>query len=185
MFLQESEATIMMFDLRGFSALAARLGPVDLGAALSRYYQHAESCVATHGGRMVKFLGDGVLACWLSSEVEDHRRKAVAAVWEAHKKRTAWVQKGVDEGFPVLDYSVAGATGPVLVGHIGTDRLKQFDVLGEPVNIVGKLTSVATARNMDHLVTAETLESPAGRLSAVEVEGIELGGKQLRLFRLE
>ena len=185
MFLQEAEATVMMFDLRGFSKLAASLGPIDLGASLSRFYEHCESCVVAHGGRMVKFLGDAVLCCWLSSEVDDFRRKAVAAVWESHKKRGPWVQKGVDDGFPVLDYSVAAATGPVLVGHIGTERLKQFDVLGEPVNIVGKLTSVATARNMDHLVTNETLDSPAGRLPALEVEGIELGGKALRLFRLE
>jgi adenylate cyclase len=185
MFLQEAEATVLVFDLRGFSRLAASLGPIDLGAALSRFYQHCETCVVAHAGRMVKFLGDGVLACWLSSEVEDFRRKAVAAVWESHRKRAAWVQKGVDEGFPMLDYSVAAATGPVLVGHIGTDRLKQFDVLGESVNIARKLTGVATARGVDHLVTHETLDSPAGRLSAVEVEGIELGGKALRLFRLD
>ena len=185
MFLQEAEATVMLFDLRGFTKLAASIGPIDLGASLSRFYSHCEGCVVAHGGRMVKFLGDGVLSCWLSSEVDDFRRKAVAAVWESHKKRTAWVQQGVDEGFPVLDYSVAAATGPVLVGHIGTDRLKQFDVLGEVVNIAKKLTGVATARNMDHLVTNETLDSPAGRLPALEVEGIELGGRALRLFRLE
>ena len=185
MFLQEAEATVILFDLRAFSRMAASMGPIELGAALSRFYQHCETCVVAHGGRMVKFLGDAVLACWLSSEIEDFRRKAVAAVWESHKKRAAWVQKGVDEGFPMMDYSVAAATGACLVGHIGTEKLKQFDVLGEPVNIVTTLTSVATMRNMDHLVTNETLDSPAGRLPALEVEGIELGGKALRLFRLE
>jgi len=184
MFLQEAEATIVVFDLRGFSQLAARLGPVDLGAALGRYYEHVEQCAVAHDGRIVKFIGDAVLCVWLSSEHDDFRRKAVAAVWESNKKRSAWVQKGVTDGLPLLDYSVAAATGPVLVGQIGTKKHTAFDVLGEPVNIAFKLCGAAATRGVDHLVTAESLESPAGRLQAVEVEGIELGGRQLRLFRL-
>jgi adenylate cyclase len=185
MFLQETEATVLMFDLQGFSALAAQLGPVDLGAALSRFYDHVESCVVPHDGRVVKFLGDAVLTVWLSSEVEDHRRKAVAALWQAVKKRAEWVKEGVERGVPILDYNVGVATGPVLAGHLGTQSLKFFDILGEVVVVAGKLTHIAAARSSDHLLTGETLESPAGRLTAVEVEGVELSGKRYRLFRLE
>lgn len=185
MFLQEAEATVVMFDLKGFSRLAASLSPVELGVALSRYYEHVESLVVAHQGRIVKFMGDAVFCVWLSSEVDDHRRKAVASLWEAHRKRGAWVHQGVSDGQPVLDYTVAAATGPVLVGHIGTERLKFFDVLGEPVSTAQKLTTVAASRGVDHIMTSETLDSPGGRLAGIEVEGIELGGKQLRLYRLE
>ncbi|MBI4512379.1 MAG: adenylate/guanylate cyclase domain-containing protein [Deltaproteobacteria bacterium] len=184
MFLQEAEATVVMFDLRGFATLAARLGPVDLGASLSRFYEHAEACIVANEGRIIRFMGDWVLAAWLASEVGDHRKKSLAAVAESRRRRAPWVQKGVDGGHPLLDYSVAAATGPVLVGQIGTERLKFFDVLGEPASIVRKLTVVCTLRNVEHLVTSETLDF-ADKPAAVEVEGVELGGKMLRLFRLE
>ena len=76
-----------------------------------------------------------------------------------------------------------GAEGAATVCLCGT--ADDGIVLGEAVNVAQKLTVVATTRQMDHLLTSETLESPAGRLAAVEVEGVELGGKQIRLFRLE
>ena len=183
-FLQVTEGTVVLFDLRGFQTLAGRLGPIDLGAALSRFYDHAEACTLAAHGRVVKFMGDLVLCAWLSSEVEDHRRQAVAAVREASERRSRWIQEGIDAGLPLLDYSVAAASGPLLVGHIGTDRMRSFDVLGEPESTAHKLTLVATSRSLGHLLTADVLASPSGRIPAVEVEGIELGDRHVRLFRL-
>lgn len=184
LFLQETEATVVIFDLRGFADLAGRLSPVELGAALGRFYEHTESIVLGSGGRVIKFMGDIVMAAWLATGAEDHRREALDALRAAHAERPRWIQEGLDQGQPLLDYSVAAASGPVLVGHIGTERMRTFDVLGEPVSVARKLTLVATTRGLDHLVTAEALASKAGRIPAVEVEGIELGGKLIRLFRL-
>jgi adenylate cyclase len=178
-FLEETEATVVVFDLRGFSRLSAALAPLDLGLALGHYYEHAEGCVLAHKGRLVKFAGDAVFAAWLANETSDHKQKAVAAVAEANLTRPAWLERNQGAGMPVLDYSVAAATGPVLAGHIGTPRHKSFDVLGAPVNTAAKLTTVATARGVDHLLALQVPEH-----ASVEVEGIEIGGQMIRLFRL-
>lgn len=180
--LHESEASVVMFDLRGFSQLATTLGPIELGVALNRFYQHAEDCVVAHGGRMLKLIGDAVVAVWLENEARDHRRQAVAAVQQGTATKAAWAKHNQVLG--ALDYSIAAATGRVLAGELGTARVHGFDVLGAPVSLAAKLTTLATVRGVDNLVTSETLDSPAGRIAAIEVEGAELGGRQLRLFRV-
>ena len=183
-YLQESEATVVMFDLRGFAHLAATSSPVDLGAALSRFYDHAEALVLGHQGRVLKFMADLVTAAWVSGEVDDHRARALAAVRAASTGAAAWQAENARHHMPVLEYSVAAASGKVLAGQLGTDRMRAFDVLGEPVAICGKLTVVATVRGVANLVTAESLPV-GGRHGVMEVEGIEIGGRQLRLYKVE
>jgi adenylate cyclase len=178
-FLQETEGTVLVFDMRGFSSLAATLAPLDLGLALNHFYAHCESCVLAHDGRVVKFAGDAVLAVWLAHQLPDHRSLGMAAVAKAYRERDAWLDDNRNHGMPPLDFSVAAASGPLLAGHIGTERMKTFDVIGEPVNIAVKLTTIATARSVQHLVSFQVPQHPT-----IETEAIELGGKTIRLFRL-
>jgi adenylate cyclase len=179
-FLHETEAAVVLFDLRGFTRLAAGLTPLDLGLALSRYYSHAEACIESNGGRLVKFAGDAVLGAWLANETSKPQSQAVGAVATAMKQRNDFLARCRADGMPELDHSVAVAFGSVLAGQIGTDRHKTFDVLGEPVNAAFKLAVLAQARNVDHLIAV-----PVPGLKLVEVEGVELGGKMMRLYRLE
>ncbi|MFH0902435.1 MAG: adenylate/guanylate cyclase domain-containing protein [Pseudomonadota bacterium] len=165
-FLQETEATVVVFDLKGFVGMAHRLRPVDLGAALSRFYEHAEQCVLQHRGRIIKFVGDLTLAAWLALEVEDHRLQGLLALREAHHQRCSWVQQGIDRGLPPLDYSLAIASGPVLAGQIGTDRLRSFDILGQATVTALKLATVATARSCGHLIAGDTVSGAIAAAAA-------------------
>jgi adenylate cyclase len=173
-FLHETQAAVLVFDLRGFSRLCAELSPLDLGLALGKFYLHVEQIVEKHGGRVVKLMGDAVLTAWLANETGFPRPAAMAAVQEDQRSKRAWLA-----AHPELDYGLAGASGPVLAGQIGTAHHSSFDVLGDPVNTAFKLTSVASARGVDHLM-AMAVQG----FEAVEVEGVELGGRRLRLFRL-
>ena len=180
MFLQETEASIAVFDLRGFSKMAAELTPVDLGTVLGHFYTYAEDLVLGHGGRVIKFAGDAVIAVWLRHEIDQHQKRALQCVAAAASGKGAWIETNRASQMAPLDYSVAAASGPVLAGHIGTERLKSFDVLGDAVNVAAKLTTVATVRGYDHIVTFRHPDLPLH-----EVEGIELGGRHLRLYRLD
>jgi len=68
MFLQEAEAAVLVFDLRGFTPLCARLGPIELGAALGRFYEHCEAAVDAGGGRVIKLVGDMVVSVWVAGQ---------------------------------------------------------------------------------------------------------------------
>ena len=182
-FLQEADATVLLTDVRGFTALAQQLGPVDLGLALSSYYNHVGGIVEKNGGRIVKFVGDGVLAAWVGAA--DHRGKAMAAVEEMAQRRESWLADNAKVKLPLLDYTAAVASGEVLCGELGTDRIRFWDVLGAPVNTVFRLCPLAADRGVPNLIDSDTVERAKSKpASLVEVDAAELGGKRHRLFRL-
>jgi len=185
LFLQEVEATVVVHDLKAFSALTVQLGPVELGLALSRYYEHVAQSVEPHGGRLVKFVGDAVMSVFLGPTEVDHRGNALAAIKTTLDAREAWLAENAKREMPVLDYAIGIASGHVLAGDVGTSKLRNYDVLGEPVNIAFRLVGVATDRHLSHVVTADAYEHARTRPPGIEIEAIELGGKRVRLFRLE
>jgi adenylate cyclase len=185
MFLQEVEATVVLADLRDFSPLAAQLGPVDLGLALSRFYEHIGDVIERHHGRIVKFIGDGVLAVFVRG-AGDHRLRALNAVAEAVRNRQKFLDENEQLKLPVLDYSLGAASGTVLAGEMGTAKLRFYDVLGHPVNLAFRLTALASRRQMSNLIAADTFEGAdkESRPAAVETDMVEIGVDKLRLFKL-
>src|SRR2546423_815317 len=134
MFLQVVDATVVLADLRDFSPLAAQLGPVELGLALSRFYEHMGAVIERHRGRIVKFIGDGVLSVFVGPPAEN-RKRALAAVADAVHSRQQFLDENIGLKLPVLDYALGSASGTVLAGELGTEKLRFYDVLGQPVNL--------------------------------------------------
>jgi adenylate cyclase len=184
MFLQEVEATVLVADVRDFEPLAHQLGPVELGLSLSRFYEHLGAVVEKTGGRVVKFIGDGMLAAFIGS---DHRLKALNAIAESNKTRQAFVDDNIAHKLPLLDYHLGASSGNILAGELGTEKLRFWDVIGQPVNHAFRLTGLATRRGVTNLVDANTYEGAdkSKRPAAVETDMVELGAHKLRLFKLE
>jgi adenylate cyclase len=185
LFLQEVNATILVHDLRGFSSLVLQLGPVELSLALSRFYEHAAAAVEAHGGRVVKFMGDSVLSAFVGAGDFDHCGKAVQAIKTTLERQPTWLEENAAGNMPILNYSIAAAAGHILAGDLGTTKLRRFDVVGEPVNSALRLVGVATDRDASHLVTHDVIEGAKAKPTSIEVESVELGGKRVRLYRLE
>jgi adenylate cyclase len=185
MFLQEVDASVMLADVRDFSPLAAQLGPVELGLALSRFYEHLAQLVEKHHGRVVKFIGDGVLAVFIGQG--EHRKRALKAAAEGVRTRQPFLDENASKNLPVLDYAVGLASGHLLAGELGTDKLRFYDVLGQPVNQAFRLAALATRRGVSNLVAADVYEGvdKGDRPAAVETDMVELGTDKLRLFKLE
>lgn len=184
MYLQELEATAIYFDMKRFGVIAAQLGPVELGLALSRYYEHCSEHVEKHGGRVVKFMGDSVLCAFLGTGAKKHRTSAIAALGDTLRSLPAWLEDNAKRSLPVMEYTVGAATGPVLAGDVGTARLKFYDILGEPVKLAQQLARLATTRGDSHLVAVSTFEGVES-VARVEVEPAEFGHRRLRLYRLD
>jgi|SRR5579871_5595288 len=180
-FLSQTEATIVVTEGRGFSRLAETLGPVELGLTLSSYYGHVGGIVEKNGGRIVKFIGDGMLAAFIGA---DHRGRALAACAEMERHRDGWLADAAKVKLPPLDYVIAAASGEVLVGELGTDRLRFWDVIGAPVNLAFRLAALAVTRGASHLLASDTVEKATTKPAVVEVDPAEVKGVRHRLFRV-
>jgi adenylate cyclase len=185
MFLQEVDATIVLADVRDFSPLTQQLNPIDLNLTLSRFYEHIGGLIEGHRGRIVKFIGDGVLGVFIGG---DHRLSALEAVHEAMTAKQQFLDENAQRRLPVLDYAMGVASGLVLAGELGTEKLRFYDVLGQPVSQAFRITALATRRGVGNLIAAETWEgvkTQGRRPAAIETDAVELGAEKIRLFKIE
>jgi len=183
-FLQEMTASVAFFDVRRFSVMSAQLGPVDVGVALRRYYEHIEAAVAAHDGRIVKFMSDSVLVLFPSVGNKDHAGNALAALRDLALSMDAWLEENQKLALPSLEYSAGVSAGGLLYGELGTARLRAFDVLGLPVIQAIRLARLATARSAPHLIAASCVGAARASVPSIEVEGVEIGKERVRLYRL-
>jgi adenylate cyclase len=147
------EMAILFTDLVGFSAWALQTGD---GAALELLREvgtAVEDPVLRHDGRIVKRLGDGLMATFLDP------RKAIDAALEAHAA--------------VSEIEVDGYTPRMRAGiHWGSPRKLGGDYLGVDVNVAARIVDAAKA---DHLLVSDAL------LSRIDTDGLKAGrSKRLR-----
>jgi class 3 adenylate cyclase len=76
------------------------------------------------------------------------------------------------------------ASGCVLFGELGTARQRAYDVLGNSVTMAIRLSRLATVRGVPYLVASGTIQALLEPARVIEVEGAELSGKMVRLYRL-
>ncbi len=140
------DAAIWLSDLRGFTALSDRLPPETVIDILNRYFDCQVSAIATHGGEVLKFMGDGLLAVFPIDEYVGDLGKACAQVLEAACEARANVeamQFPIGETIERFRFGVALHVGRVLYGNIGGGNRLDFTCIGPAVNLAARLEKMA------------------------------------------
>ena len=139
---QKKTLTIMMSDLRGFTALSERMDAADLIKLLNHYLEEMTEPIQKYGGTIIEFIGDGILAIYGAPEYcEDHATRAVAAAIEMQSKMNAVNKWNEKKGFPPLEMGIGINTGEVIVGNIGSEKRTKYGVAGAAVNLCGRIES--------------------------------------------
>jgi adenylate cyclase len=170
-------AAIWLSDMRGFTALADRLPPQTLVDLLNRYFDSQVPAIVKHGGQVLKYIGDGLLAIFPIGEdgagASDVCRRALAAAREARAGIKA-MQVADLEGADSVRFGLALHVGRVLYGNIGSGNRLDFTCIGPAVNLAARLEKLA-ARLGRTIVTsaefAEHCERDLDHLGEFEVAG--------------
>jgi adenylate cyclase len=135
-------AALLFADLRGFTSLADTAG-MDLIARLDQHLEAMADPVAEHGGEVLKFMGDGVLAAFPITE-ERSRESACAAAIQAARtalERNAAVNR-LRAGETPLSLDIALHCGDVFYGNIGAAGRLDFTVISPAVNEVSRMEAL-------------------------------------------
>jgi adenylate cyclase len=130
-------ASILFTDIRGFSRLTERF------AHLKRVIRSISIC----GGVVEKFVGDGVMATFGASGdgrlSSDHANRAMAAAIGLIGANEALNRRCADQWGFRLEVGVGIASGPVVVGAVGSPDRSELGVLGDAVNVAARLVTHA------------------------------------------
>jgi adenylate cyclase len=140
------DAAIWLSDLRGFTALSDRLPAETVVEILNRYFDCQVSSIRSHGGEVLKFMGDGLLAVFPIDEYVGDVRQVCSRVLEAARESRASVealQYTHGEAIERFRFGVALHVGKVLYGNIGGGNRLDFTCIGPAVNLAARLEKIA------------------------------------------
>jgi adenylate cyclase len=150
-------AAIWLSDLRGFTALSDRLSPETVVEILNFYFDCQVPAIRKHGGEILKFMGDGLLAVFPIAEDDSDISEVCARVLQAARESRASVEAlhyPNGEAVERFRFGVALHVGSILFGNIGGGNRLDFTCIGPAVNLAARLEKIAG--KLHRIVVAST-----------------------------
>ena len=178
----EREIAILFADLRAFTQLSEHKLPYDLVFLLNRYFAEMGHAVEAAGGRIDKFIGDGVMALFgLDSGVEAGCREALAAARGMSERMQSLNAALIHDHAEPLRIGIGIHTGPAIVGEMGYGTAVSITAVGDSVNTASRVEGL-TKTYACELVISEAVALRAGLdLGDAPRHEIEIRGRVERL----
>ena len=164
-----AEATVLFADIRGFTTISERLSAQEIAELLNTYLQRACEPILACGGKVVKFIGDGIMAVFPHTRSEPREKQALRAVhaglglsFIAGRFRE-WVhQRFPERGLPDFAIGVGIHTGEITMCQLGAPGQQDFTAIGDTVNIAARLEEKTKELGWPVVASEETITA-AGR----------------------
>jgi adenylate cyclase len=134
-------AAIMICDLRDFTRISDNWPRDDVIDLLNGYFDAMSEPIERHGGEILKFIGDGVLAIFPLSQ-PSACANLLRAVSEARQAMVALNEQNRSTGRAPLNYGVGVHVGDVMYGNIGSRTRLDFTVIGPAVNMASRIETM-------------------------------------------
>lgn len=175
----EREIAILFADIRGFTALAEGRLPYDVVFVLNRYFTAMGRAVEAAGGRVDKFIGDGVMALFgIESGTQAGCREALAAarlMSERLNELNLSLRAELDQPLRIGIGIHAGAT---IVGEMGYGKAAAITAIGDAVNTASRLEGLTKTYDCELVVSEETVARAGLDFSGFPRHEIEIRGKR-------
>ena len=173
----------MFADLRGFTAAAERMPPETVIEMLNHYLGEMSDAILDHGGTVVSYMGDGIMALF-GAPIErlDHADRAVAAAREMRDVRlprfNAWCA-GRASG-DTFRMGIGVASGPVMSGNVGSERRMEYAAVGDTTNIASRLQALTKETTASVLIADSTRAALTAAVADLAAVGaLDVRGRQV------
>lgn len=164
---------VMFVDIRSFTAAARQRTPEQVVQRLDRAFEVLVEIVDRNGGIVNKFLGDGFLALFGAPfEDPDAGHRAVTAAREILQ---AMERANATSDWP-LRLGIGIHIGEVVAGNVGSQRRKEYTVIGDTVNFAARLEALNKEHGSQLLVSADVYEAARDQADAVSLGEIQVRG---------
>ena len=191
---EERVVTILFSDLKGYTSISENLPPAQLVKMLNDYFGAMTEIIDAHGGCVIEFLGDGILAVFGAPQrMDDHAEQSVRCAIAMQERLKAlpesWCGEPLGdyfqkEGQPDFEMRIGIHTGSVVAGNLGCPSRMKYAVIGDSVNIAARLEEMNKTLGSETLVSGETFRQLPISLSAqFQPEGLqEIEGREFGLY---
>jgi adenylate cyclase len=163
---EELEVTVLMADIRGYTTIAEHADPSQLAGQLNEHRGAMNSAILSHGGTVMQFVGDAVMAVFGAPVPQaNHAEMAVATATSIHEAQAELNGRWKLEGKEAFGLGIGISTGIVAAALLGSDERLEYSVVGDTVNLTqriqqwaGKGETVLSDPTYDALVSPPNTE---------------------------
>lgn len=168
-------AAIMICDLRDFTKISDNWPRDDVIDLLNDYFDAMSEPIAKHGGEILKFIGDGLLAIFPLSQ-PNACANLLHAVTEARQAMAALNARNSATSRAPLNYGIGVHVGDVMYGNIGSMSRLDFTVIGPAVNMASRLEALTKQVGKPVLLSRDFAELVAREFALERVGKYEVRG---------
>lgn len=181
-------AVVWFSDLVGFARISDTASAGTVLELLNDYAEAQVEEIEAHGGHVLKFIGDGILAIFPQREMTQACGNALDAAANLRDRIAALNVRRAARGTPVTTTHIALHVGELLYGNLGSPRRLDFTVLGPAVNEAARIESFCASLEQDVIVStafAEASGQARGRLVSVGRYAMKGIARPQELFTLD
>lgn len=184
---EEIRAVLWFSDMRDFTGLNERLPPDQVLELLNNYFQLVGDALSSHGGEILKFIGDGVMGYFPAEDALFLPMVTAAALGAARQLITdveAANEARATGGAEPLRFGIGLHVGDVTFGNIGTEDRLDFTVIGSAVNRASRLEGLTKALGVKVCASAEFNENCPQPMKSLGVHRLRGVPKPVEIFTL-
>ena len=171
--------TAFFSDVAGFTTISEKLDPKDLVSLLNLYLTEMTDIILSSGGTVDKFEGDAIIAFWGAPvEYEDHAERGVRTALECQRKHIELNRGLLEQGFPELHTRMGLASGPMVVGNMGSVKRFDYTMMGTDVNLASRLEGVNKVYGTKILIADRTRKELPEDMICREIDTVMVVGQK-------
>jgi class 3 adenylate cyclase len=136
--------TVLMSDVRGYSAIAERTDLSVLARQLNAHRKEMNGAILQEGGTVMQYVGDAVMAVFGAPLAqEDHAARSIAAATAMHERQAQLDERWAAEGLDAFGLGIGLSTGEVAAALLGSEERIEYTLVGDTVNLAQRLQDLA------------------------------------------
>jgi adenylate cyclase len=163
---EKRKVTIMMTDLRGFTALSERLKPEQVVQMLNSYFEVMVEVILQYSGTINEIIGDALLVIFgAPQEMADRAQRAIACAIEMQNAMGKVNENNRAQGLPELEMGIGVNETEVIVGNIGSSKRSKYAVVGSGVNMTSRIESYTVG---GQILISESVRQKVGEVLRID-----------------
>ncbi|MDA4846660.1 adenylate/guanylate cyclase domain-containing protein [Hoeflea poritis] len=181
---EKKVVSVLFADIANFTSISERFTPGGLVTLINRYLSMMSEPITEQQGLIDKYIGDAIMAFWTAPFCEDGEQARLAV--GAALKDSALIEKlreelpeltGLRRDLPDVAMRIGIATGEAVVGSIGSEKTKNYTVMGDTVNLGARLEAANKVYGTSVLVCGRTCAMASGEFEFRRIDNLIVKGK--------
>ena len=181
---EKKVVSVFFADFANFTGISERFTPGGLVKLINRYLELMSEPVTEHQGLIDKYIGDAIMAFWTPPFCADGQQASLAV--RAALQDTLLMEQfreelpdlmGLRRDLPEIGMRIGIATGDAVVGSIGSEKTKNYTVIGDTVNLGSRLEGANKVYGTSILVCKRTYEMASGEFEFRKIDKLIVVGK--------